>query len=191
VRRMRRRTLALVLAVSALIPAIGPASAHTPDLRVVLYTGNCQLRVTFHFTQPIGFGSLTNPGYSLEVQPAAPCVLTDDPIDPLRTTEVIASGSSSLFDCNSAVGSGSWSQWWRKSNGVYSPAPVDGGRHKVFGTWDNWVMETEGPSVVTFAGAIHLRLDPLWASHAAIHCSNNTLWELHTIGTQVFEDPQP
>jgi hypothetical protein len=188
---MRRRILALVLAVFALVPTIG-APAQATDAKVLFYAGACELRITFHFFgEPIGFGTLGNPDYWLEVHPVTSCVLTDDPVDPLRTTEASASGGSSLFDCDAAVGSGSWSQGWRKSNGVYSPMPVDGGRHKVYGTWDNWVIETEGPSVANFAGAIYLNLDPTWAGQAAAACSNGSLWELHMIGTQVFQDPQP
>jgi hypothetical protein len=89
------------------------------------------------------------------------------------------------------VASGSWSQSWTKANGTPTPEPVQSGRHKVFGTWDNWVIETEGPSATTFAGAIYLQLDPLWAGQAAAQCSNGSLWELHMIGTQAFQDPQP
>jgi hypothetical protein len=191
---MRRRILFLTLAIAALIPAAPAASAQTTGAKVVVYTGTCQLRVTFHFNGPIGAGTLTHPGYSLEVQPLGgvmPCQLSDDPLDPLRNTAVSASGNSTLFDCDTAVASGGWSQWWTKANGTPTPQPVVGGRHKVFGTWDNWVIETEGASVVNFGGALYLHLDPLWAAQAAVACSNGSLWELHTIGTQVFQDPQP
>jgi hypothetical protein len=191
---MQRRILFLTLAIAALIPGAPAASAQTTGAKVVVYAGTCELRVTFHFNGPIGFGTLTNPGYTIEVQPVSgvmPCQLSDDPLNPLRNTEVTASGSSSLFDCDTAVASGGWSQSWTKGNGTYSPQPVSGGRHKVFGTWDNWVIETEGPSIATFAGALYLQLDPLWAAQNAVACSNGSLWELHMIGTQVFQDPQP
>jgi hypothetical protein len=193
VKRMRRRILALSLAVASLVPAMGPASAQTPDVKVLFYAGTCELKIVFHFNEPMGFGTLGNPGYWLEVLPAGPlmpCQLSDDPVDPQRNTDVTANGNSSLFDCNAAVGSGGWSQDWRKANGVYTPQPVDGGRHKVFGSWDHWVIETEGRTITQFAGAIFLKLDAVWAAQAVTQCSNGSLWELHMTGTQVFQDPQ-
>jgi hypothetical protein len=121
-----------------------------------------------------------------------PCVLTDTlPFDLLRNTTVTASGGSNLFNCDAVVASGGWTQWWFKSSGEPSPQPVIGGFHKLYGTYDNWVLETEAANPVQFAGAIHLRLDPAWAAQTSVGCSNGSLWELHTIGTQVFQDPQP
>ena len=188
---VRRRILALVVGLAALTPTMAaPVSAS--DTKVVIYAGTCQLRVTFHFIgEPIGFATLGNPGYWIEVQPLVgpPCVITDDPLDPLRTTSVTASGGSDIFDCEAVVASGSWSQSWTKGSGVHSPQPVSGGRHKLYGTYDNWILETEGPSVVQFAGAIHLRLDPTRAAFTSAACASRSLWELQTIGTQVFEDP--
>jgi hypothetical protein len=181
----------LVLGLAALAPALGAPAAQANEAKVVIYAGTCLLRVTFHLSEPIGYATLGAPGYDVEVQPVTPCVLSDDVLDPLRNTTVSASGGSSLFNCDSVVGFGGWSQWWEKSGGVNSPQPVVGGRHKLFGTFDNWLLELEGPSVVTFAGAAHLRLDPLYAGFTAAACSNGSLWELHTIGLQVFEDPQP
>jgi hypothetical protein len=193
VKRIRRRILALVLGVVALTPTIGAPPAQASRANLVIYAGSCPLEVTFKFHEPIGVGTLGAPGYDLEVGQylGLPCVLTDDPIDPLRSTTVSAGGGSNLFNCDAALGFGSWNQSWRKGNGIYSPQPVNGGSHRVYGTWDNWVLETEGPSIVTFAGAAHLRLDPLSAGFTAAACSNGSLWELRMIGTQVFEDPQP
>jgi hypothetical protein len=159
---------------------------------VLIYAGSCQLSVTFRFqSQPIGFGTFRNPSYTIDAFPLLPCQLTDDVLDPLRSTSITASGGSDIFNCEAVVASGSWSQSWQKGNGSYSPQPVIGGSHRVYGTYDNWVMELEGPSVVQFAGAIHLRLDPTRAAFTSAACASGSLWELQTIGTQVFEDPQP
>jgi hypothetical protein len=57
------------------------------------------------------------------------------------------------------------------------------------GTWDNWVLEVQGPNPVNFAGVISLRMNPARAGEMAAKCSNGSLWELYTIGTQVFQDP--
>jgi len=188
---VRRRILALVLGVTALIPSVGASPASSAD-KVLIYAGSCQLSVTFRFqSQPIGFGTFRNPSYTIDAFPLLPCQLTDDVLDPLRSTSITASGGSDIFNCEAVVASGNWSQWWRKGDGTYSPQPVVGGRHKLYGTYDNWVMELEGPSIVQFAGAIHLRLDPTWAAFTSAACTSGSLWELRTIGTQVFEDPQP
>jgi hypothetical protein len=156
---------------------------------MTLYAGSCQLWMTFVFNGPIGFGTFTNPGYTLYVQPMIPCQLTENGLEPFRHTIVDASGSSSIFDCNTAVASGSWNQWWQDPRGAYTPPPVTGGSHRVYGTFDNWVMELEGPELINFAGAIQLRLDPTYAAYTTNHCAGGSLWELHTIGQQVFEDP--
>ncbi|MGH2712142.1 MAG: hypothetical protein ACRDH9_13205 [Actinomycetota bacterium] len=189
--QVRRRVLALILGVAAMSSMIGTTPAQAA--RVLIYAGSCDLRVTFHLNAPIGAGTFGNPGYWIEVRPLTalpPCQLSDDPLDPLRTTTVVASGSSSLFNCDSVVAAGGWSQSWQKSGGTYSPTPVSGGRHKLYGTYDNWILETEGPTVVNFAGVTLLTVDPFYAGMTAAACSNGSLWELHTIGTQVFEDPQ-
>jgi len=189
---VRRRILALVVGLAALTPTMAaPASAS--DAKMTIYAGTCQLRVIFHFlSQPIGFATLNNPSYWIEVQPLVgpPCVVTDDPLDPLRTTSVTASGNSDIFNCAAAVGSGGWSQSWRKGSGVHSPAPVDGGSHRFYGSYNEWVIETEGSSVLNFAGTIYLTLDPTRAAFTSAACTSGSLWELQMIGTQVFEDPQ-
>ena len=190
---MRRRILALVLAVAALSSTVASASAQEAPARVLVYAGSCQLKITFHFDERLAVGSLGNPGYWLEVRPAGPvmpCQISDDPIDPLRNTAVTASGNSTLFDCDTALAAGGWSQSWTTSDGVGSPAPVPTGMHRVYGTWDNWIMETEGAPFTRFAGVIHLTLDPTWAGQTAAACSNGSLWELHMIGVQVFQDPE-
>ena len=190
---VRRRSIALILGLTALASttAVSPADAAH---KVVIYQGSCQLYLTFHFNNPIGFGRLGNPGYWIEfnqVTGVPPCQLTDDPLDPLRTTSVSASGRADIWDCGAAVASGGWSQWWVKSNGESSPPAVENGRHRVFGTWDNWILQMEGPNQVQFAGAMHLSLEPAWKAFTAAACTSGSLWELRTIGTQVFQDPQP
>ncbi|MGH2691281.1 MAG: hypothetical protein ACRDHM_02145 [Actinomycetota bacterium] len=192
-KRSRRRILGLILGLATLTSTnASPASA--ADSRVVIYQGSCQLHLTFYFNQPIGFGTFTNPSYSIVAQPVTgtpPCQITDDPLDPLRTTSITASGWASLWDCDAAVASGGWSQRWYKLNGEPSPGPVEGGGHKLYGTYDNWFLEMEGPNLAQFAGAMHLKIEPAWAGFTAAACSNGSLWELRTIGTQVFQDPQP
>ena len=192
---IRRRILAVALGVAALTSSLGAPSAiaaHEP--KATVYGGACQLSFTFHLNGPIGFATFGRPGYWIEVNPypggVMPCVLEDtDLLDPLRNTIVSAEGWSDIFDCDAVVARGSWNQEWLKSNGVQSPIPVYGGRHNLYGTWDNWVLEAEGVNVVQFAGAANLRVDPLWVSQHAAACSNGSLWDVHTIGTFVVEDP--
>ena len=185
---IRRRTAALLLGIAALVPTVGvnPANA-------IFFVGTCQLHVVFHLSQPIGFGTLGNPSYWIEVNALGggmSCQLTDNVLDPLRYTYVAASGNSTVFDCDVAVGAGGWSQEWVKGNGQHSPPSVDGGRHKLFGTFGDWLLEVEGPNPVRFAGVIALTLDTGRAGSIATDCANGSLWELSTIGTQVFQDPE-
>jgi hypothetical protein len=190
---VRRRILALFLGLASLTPAMGATPARAEQEKVVIYTGSCALKITVDLHGPIGFTTLGNPGYDLIVQPlvsSAPCLLSDDVLSVIRTTTVDAGGSSSIFNCSAVVASGGWSQWWRKPNGIHSPQPVVGGSHRLYGTFGDWVLETEGPSFVNFLGVAHLTVDPTQPNPYAA-CSNGSLWELHLIGTQVFEDPQP
>jgi hypothetical protein len=185
---IRRRLVALVVGVAALTPTIGTTPANA-----IFFVGTCELQVVFHFNESIGFATVGNPGYWLEVIPLhgglMPCQITDKVLDPLRDTGITASGSSSIFNCEAAFGGGGWSQSWWHANGSPSPAPVNSGRHTVAGTWDNWVIEAQGPNPVNFASVIPLRADPGRIGEMAAKCSNGSLWELYTIGTQVFQDP--
>ena len=186
---IRRRIAALAVGIAVLVPTAGvnPANA-------IFFAGTCELKVIFRFSEPIGFGTLGNPSYTIRVEALHPdvmaCQITDKVLDPLRHTGVTANGTSSIWDCDSVLAAGGWSQSWWHANGSSSPAPVNGGYHKVVGTWDNWVIEAEGPNVVNFASVIPLRLDPTRAANATLGCATNSLTELHTIGTQVFQDPK-
>jgi hypothetical protein len=185
---IRRRLVSLVMGVAALTPMMGATPANA-----IFFVGTCELQVVFHFTEPIGFATTGNPSYWIEVAPLVngvmPCQITDKVLDPLRNTGVTANGTSSVWNCDAALGGGAWSQSWWHANGSYSPAPVNGGRHTVAGTWDNWILEAQGPNPVNFAGVIPLRLNPGRAAAMTAKCSNGTAWELYTIGTLVFQDP--
>lgn len=186
---IRRRLAALLVGVAALVPTVGVTPANA-----IFFAGTCQLKVIVHFSEAVGFGTIGNPAYWIEVDPLAggvkPCQLTDTLLDPLRNTAVTASGTSALFDCDSAVADGGWSQSWIKSNGLYSPAPVTGGSHKLYGTWDSWVLESEGTTAVRYASVMLLTLDPSWATQDATKCATGDAYELHMIGMQVFQDPE-
>lgn len=190
----RRRIVALMLGLAALTPSLSASPASASNDKATLYAGSCQLTLILHFTEPIGFASFGRPNYSIEVWPftgTPACQIAGDRPDPWRSTTVTANGSSDIFSCSAAVAAGGWSQWFQDSQGNYTPMPVVGGQHKLYGTYDNWVMELEGPNVLNFLGAINLRVHPLSIESTAAACTSGSLWDLQLIGTQVFEDPQP
>jgi hypothetical protein len=185
---IRRRLIAIIVGVAALTPTIGTTPANA-----IFFVGTCELQVVFHFNQPIGFATVGNPGYWIEVAPlqagVMPCQITDKVLDPLRNTGITANGSSSIWNCDAVLAGGGWSQSWSHANGSPSPAPVSGGQHTVTGAWDNWVLQAQGPNPVNYASIIPLRANPTRIAAMAARCSNGSLWELYTIGTQVFQDP--
>lgn len=184
----RRRILAVVLGVATMIPTVGASPANA-----ILFVGACELHVTFHFKSgPVGL--LTAPTYDIEVTGinptgAGPCQTTEQAFSVVRGTGVWAPGQSSIWSCGAVLSSGNWYQTWHDSNGEPTPPPVEG-RHRVFGTWDNWTIEAEGWNPVNFTSAIELRLDPSWAAQATSDCASGNLWTLRTIGVQVFQDVQ-
>lgn len=167
-----------------------------PQVGASVWTGACVLDLTFHFNSLIRLTG-TAPDYSIDVSPAADldltksgsqaCAITLDPLEPSRTTEVVAEdGSSTLWSCSSVLGSGSWDQGWRDGGGSSSP-PSFLGSHTITGTWGEWVLTVSSPSL-NVIGVANLTIAPEDAAKID-RCPLTGLASVTMTGVLVFQDP--
>lgn len=176
---MFKRRIPLVAALLLLIPLAAPAEAG-------IWTGSCPVSVQVSFNSPIRLAD-THPGYSISMSSFLPdtCVVTLDPLAPLRSTGGGGNGSSTLWSCSSVLASGSWSQSW---TGDTSNPPSVSGSHVITGTWDDWVLEIVNPSL-SFTGVAHLRLAPI-EQLKTLNCATGSVSSISMVGVLVFQDPE-
>jgi len=184
---MTRRALIIAIAVAALMVGL------VPNASAGLYSGSCQLVLTFNFSSGVGLD--TKPSYSISASPAVdldptwsgsqPCLVTLDAFNPTRETSVSGSGSSSIWACGAVLASGSWDQSWTNKSGGSSPSAIFGS-HTITGSFGEWILEVRNP--LSFVGAAEMTVHPLDATKAA-QCASGGFSSIRMIGTMVFQDP--
>lgn len=168
-----------------------------PSAQASLWSGSCTVLVTIGFNSGIKATSLTAPGYSLTLEPAVDlnplaagqqaCAITLDPLEPLRSTSGGGTGSSTLWTCEFALGTGSWNQSWTDSSGAPSPPSVFGASHLITGTWGAWTLVVNSPSL-NFVGVAQLTTQAV-ENLKAPACAGAGVGSLTMIGEMVFQDP--
>jgi hypothetical protein len=144
--------------------------------------------VRVNFNSPVRLTD-THPNYGISMGSFLPntCVVSLDPLNPIRSTGGGGNGSSSIFTCGAALASGSWSQSWTNSSGSSNPPDVVGS-HVLTGTWDDWELEVVNPSL-SFTGVAHLRLAPFEQLKTAT-CATGSISSIAMVGVMYFQDPE-
>lgn len=184
-----RKTLVIVLCV-LLLAALAPAA------RAGVFTGTCALNVTFNFDTPVRSITSTqarmatsynvNAGDAADLNPlkagSQGCAINASPLDPFRGTSASGGGSAISWTCEAVAASGSWDQQFHPD-----PDPVSGS-HTIAGTWGNWVMFVNNPSL-SFTATINLTVAPADAGKLA-QCETNGITSLRMTGVMHLQDPE-
>jgi hypothetical protein len=190
-----RKALVITVASTLLGAIAPPASAG-------VFTGTCVLNFSFEFGTPVrSVTSLTAAGPSApealmtydvtaytgaDLNPlkagSQSCAMDVEPLDPFRETAAFGSGDALSWTCEEAAGTGSWHQDFYPD-----PDSVDGA-HVLTGTWDNWVMVVNNPTL-SFTGTINLTVAPADVGKLA-QCETNGISSLRMIGVMHLQDPE-
>jgi hypothetical protein len=178
---LRRTALLATLIVTAL-------TWSAPNANAWLSTGACAVRVQFTFNARVKSSAvaLTHPSFSVSLSSllGESCAITLSGLDPIHSTNASASGTSTIWTCESVFAGGSN---WNQSFGP-TVAPVDNALFTVTGSWGDWniVLLDTGPP--TYVGEVHLTLDPFQALTLAA-CETGGITSLSMVGVLVFQDP--
>ncbi|MFN2544571.1 MAG: hypothetical protein ABR600_08390 [Actinomycetota bacterium] len=167
-----------------LFAAMSIAGAGAPAAQASLWSGTCEMAVTFHFLSPVR-ASGTAPGYTISLDSSL-CYVTLDGVNLYHTTTLDADGTSSTWTCGATVAGGRWDETWHNAAGQSSPAPILGS-HFITGTWGAWTLKIQNPSL-SFVGVMELTLAPVSAGSLA-QCALSGVSTVSTFGVMVFQDP--
>lgn len=194
--RFRFKTLFVASAAVVLSASMAPSAQAT------LFTGACQVTVTFDFNTPVR-ATGTSPSYTVELTPSVvdfspdlvtgwdgiqPCLVTLDAFDPVRDTRGVGEGTSTIWTCTTtAVAGGFWNQDWANREGSSSP-PSLVGQHFISGPWGDWTFTLTSPTL-NFVGVAQLTAAPFENLKQAACLNGTGIRQLTMIGTLVFQDP--